>query len=277
MFALLLVGAGCSSDSNQALQTPPPVAQPAPELVKKPITAQPTVQAYKFCEEQGNNIAMHYDEPAQKPVISCVFSNNTKCEIVQYFNGACGPNKTGQISPDTQDNSLTALRYCDKKSPPVCGADGHNYSNHCVAAQQNVKILHEGLCTESEQAAPVVPGKNPTPSSLDTSELSSEQIEAGVKPQVEINTGEQAAWLSILFDIIEAQKAKSPRSSVEKCSLNNDTYYYYQESCKDCFSVLYTEAGSVSCFPNNDITDSCSDFDTNNRKTYCKQIWRDRR
>jgi hypothetical protein len=42
---------------------------------------------------------------------------------------------------------------CTKEWAPVCGCDGRNFSNDCVAHSHGVSIRHRGLCQDAAQAA----------------------------------------------------------------------------------------------------------------------------
>lgn len=63
-------------------------------------------------------------------------------EEAQYCGEVSGP---GQCSPQPT--------VCTKEWAPVCGCDGRNYSNDCVAHSHGVSIRHRGLCQDAAQAA----------------------------------------------------------------------------------------------------------------------------
>jgi len=74
---------------------------------------------------------------------SCVQGLFCKYTEAQYCGEASGP---GQCTPQPT--------VCTKEWAPVCGCDGRNYSNDCVAHSHGTSIRHRGLC-QKEAAATV--------------------------------------------------------------------------------------------------------------------------
>lgn len=64
-----------------------------------------------------------------------------KYDEAQYCGEIAGP---GQCAPQPT--------VCTKEWAPVCGCDGRNYSNDCVAHSHGVSIRHRGLCQQEGQA-----------------------------------------------------------------------------------------------------------------------------
>lgn len=75
-------------------------------------------------------------------VETCAAGLFCKYEEAQYCGEVSGP---GQCTPQPT--------VCTKEWAPVCGCDGRNYSNDCVAHSHGVSIRHRGLCQDAGQAA----------------------------------------------------------------------------------------------------------------------------
>ena len=60
-------------------------------------------------------------------------------EFCQFKTGVCGRgDQTGKCAPMPQ--------ICNDIFKPVCGCDGHTYSNSACAAVAGVSVLHDGDC-----------------------------------------------------------------------------------------------------------------------------------
>lgn len=75
-------------------------------------------------------------------VETCAAGLFCRYEEAQYCGEVSGP---GQCAPQPT--------VCTKEWAPVCGCDGRNYSNDCVAHSHGVSIRHRGLCQDGAQAA----------------------------------------------------------------------------------------------------------------------------
>ncbi len=265
--SLLIFGMGCTS-------APAPVELADPEQVvqKQPDKSDPMELVYQFCEQNGNNIVVQFDEQSKTSRPFCVFSNNTQCGAVEYMNGECGPKNGAKIFVNTGNDVAALLRNCSMEDPVVCGADGRNYTNRCVAELQHIVPKHTGVCTAEEQAE--------TFASTDPAAVAAKKAQSGSSNQTVEASAEIISndWLPILYQITLTNGKATPRATLEQCDVDGTTTYLYQKGGKNPFTVLYDESGTVECFPKNDMTEDCPEFITENTAaTYCKEIWRDPR
>ena len=73
---------------------------------------------------------------------SCATGLFCRYSEVQYCGEVSGPGECAEQPT-----------VCTKEWAPVCGCDGRNYSNDCVAHSHGVSIRHRGLCQDPTQAA----------------------------------------------------------------------------------------------------------------------------
>lgn len=270
--SLLILGIGCNTAPVQQVE----LADPEQVVQKQPDKSDPMELVYSFCEKNGNNIVVQFDEQSKTSRPFCVFSNNTQCDAVAYMNGECGPQNGAKIFANTGNDVAALLRTCTSEDPVVCGADGRNYTNRCVAELQHIVAKHTGVCTADEQAETFIPTDpaSTTPATGSGTVGSSSGVPTGSATPDEQDKA--AEWLPLLYQLTLTIGKETPRASVEKCTADGTVTYHYQEGGKNPFTVLYTESGTVQCFPKNDITAVCPTFiKENKRAEYCKEVWRD--
>jgi hypothetical protein len=270
LFSFLLIGIGCT-------QAPPEtklVAEPVAPIVQKPIEPDPLDIMYKFCEDNGNRIVVQFDAESKTSRPFCLFSNHTQCDASAYMKGSCGPNNGAKIFANTNNDVTALLRTCTDADPVVCGEDGRNYTNRCVAELQHITSKHSGVCTAEEQIEILVPNDAAPIDPIQEDMPIQKDAQGNILPPKSKTA--PASWLPLLYQMIESYGKQSPRSFVEECLINGQTLYYYEQGGPSRFSVLYNDSGTVSCFPRNDITASCPSIITSGQRG-CKQIWRDNR
>ena len=271
--SVLILGIGCATQAPTI-----PVKDPEPvDVQKQPAIIDPLEAVYKFCENNGNNIVLQFDEPTKVSRAFCVFSNNTQCDAIEYMKGNCGPQNGAKIFANTGNDVTALLRTCTSEDLVVCGSDGRNYANRCVAELQHIVVKHENICTKEEQTETILTEETNTVTIKNTPAFSGDTPTTSGPASPSTVVSEQGDWLTLLYQMILTRGKQTPRAFVEECKADGEIMYYYQDGCADCFSVLYDKEGQIACFPNNDITENCPKFIKEKRGSVCKQIWKDAR
>lgn len=265
---LILLGAGCGKED-------PPLAPPtiSDSVKREPIGADPLELAFDFCEARQYQVVAKYDDAKDSNIYFCQFGSGYACEALAFRSGLCHTSSTNRIFLDTTDIALQNVRECAKEEQPICGADGNTYINSCIAALQKIEIAHAGACTEAEQQSALGQTKQDTAAGLSPSPSSG----SSGAPSGPIGPPPTSVppWAQILFGISGAKTLGAAPLVFEYCvnSKNDNVYYYAEENCSNCFSTLYTQAGTVVCHPHQNIKNDCPDFfNKNSRKSYCVKL-----
>lgn len=266
LLSILTIGAGCSSKpQNTTTTTTPQIV-----IKKKPATADIKTQAENFCEAMGNESIVRFEKITQGSSSFCRLKDGSECEAVAYFTGKCVPGKKDKIATSTLPTKTSGLIACGADYEPICGADGLNYTNLCVAQAQGVKIAHKGVCVnkdiieaqDNEQAVKITENK-------DSAQTTGAVIVEKLSPE---------NWLPIVKDFVLSNPPSEPPAFIEKCAIAGKTYYFRSDGCSSCFTILYNTAGEPVCYPNNDMNGSCpASFDKAYRSKYCARVWQDPR
>jgi hypothetical protein len=95
------------------------------------------------CNANGAGASVDY-QGVCAPNGSC--TSNTDCAADEYcgFDSAaqCGTNGPGVCSPRAE--------VCTQQYDPVCGCDGRNYGNACMASNHGVSIAYDGECSNTQ-------------------------------------------------------------------------------------------------------------------------------
>lgn len=266
LLSILILGAGCSSKPQTTVSTTTPQAV----IKKKPATEDIKIQAQNFCEAKGYELIIRFDKATQNSKSFCRFKDSSECEAVEFFTGKCVQGSKNKITKTPSTVKTGGLIACSMEYDPVCGADGLNYTNSCVAQAQGVKIAHKGVCInkdiieaqDNELAVKITENK-------DGAQTTETTIVEKLKPE---------NWLPIVKDFVLSNPPSDPPAFIEKCAIAGKTYYFRSDGCASCFTILYDTGGEPVCYPSNDIDSSCpATFDKTYRAQHCSRIWQDPR
>ncbi|MBP9760986.1 MAG: hypothetical protein KBD15_01960 [Candidatus Magasanikbacteria bacterium] len=294
--AVLFVS-GCGT-KTQTTDTSP---SSTPQIIDDSVVIEttPDQQAYILCTQTGNDIRIRFDSSRNKRVIECVFDNGSTCLASDLLAETCEKGIPIESYPalSLSGNHLdpTVPRFCDSVAAPVCGTNGNTYTNRCIAESLRVSVQAEGSCPNIEpdsnvlgipngNAVTVVNNGQPISSGgggAQPTSISNDVFTGGQQAPVLPNTPQQPAnpnalpsWLNASLSLLDTDPTNS-QAFVERCTIAGTQYYLQVERCPRCFSMLYTSAGSIQCYPHNDITSSCPrGFSYGSRGAQCTVIWK---
>ena len=259
IFSILFLGAGCSSDKNETATSTVKTV-----INKKPNSAEIKNPINDFCKNNGYELIIRFDKKSQSSKAYCRFKNGTECEALAYYQKKCTPGKDADIYINKNFDKDDNLSICTNVYEPVCGADGINYTNNCLAQIQGIKIVHEGVCTEKEITI------------IEQDIQNEKQTDSASDYSTPIDV--QSDWLSILKDLVLTAPASDPSPYIEKCNIGGNTYFYYSDGCSTCFDAVYGAGGQIICYPHNNLDNSCpAKFDRSTRQNFCTRTWQDPR
>jgi len=250
----MFAGAGCTT--TPSAPNPTLTSTNTVQTINKAKTKTPQERSYDFCEANGNQVIIRFNQETQTSQTFCRFTDTTECDALEYMAGRCSMGKGSKIYP----KDTTPLSGCPTEQKVVCGDDGKTYVNSCFAEKEKAKVVHEGACTEEERLAkiPVTTPALTTPSNNGVGSL----------------TKDKPDWLNIAISFITSAPAKTPRAFMDKCLVNATLYYFVH----DDDAVLYNEKGEAVCYPENDLNNGCpGSFDASFRKQNCLRVWTDNR
>lgn len=225
------------------------------KLVKMPDSE--TKAEYNFCESHGYELIIRFDKTTQSSKAYCRFPDTTECEAISYMRGECNQgNSSVTYEVVKVEQPIKTIKECPKNYDPVCGANGATFTNECIAASQNVKVVSLGTCQKNN----------------DTTGTSN------VQPNTNSISTSQPYWLPVITDMFLLEPKSTPSAFVDKCVFDTKTVYYASYGCANCEDVLYDADANLICYPNKDLTKDCPDyFNLNTKKSYCRRIWTDNR
>lgn len=270
--SIVLLGVGC----NNANQGTPSSETPAPAATSTAAASTADIpevaltalqQDYLYCFNRGFEPDLRFSGRGDI-LLLCVFTDGSACGAHALRTGGCKQESPAiSRSPSTtiaQASPIRSIRQCEGKADPVCGTDGKTYTSRCIAELQKIRIAADGICTTPIAPAPETPNarpSSPTPSAP-----------GGAQPS---QPNEPPSWLSALVSLSGNNSSDTQSVSVYRCDEQGKTYYLESDACGStgCFRTLYNTAGSVLCFPNNDLSGSCPSFIAPNKLPQsCKKI-----
>lgn len=259
LLLILTATTGCSSNPPTT-----PTATPKVVIKKKPIEEIKN-PAFDYCQNNGFEVVIRFDKTTQASKAYCQFKDGSECVAEEYLQKKCKPGQGGaEKDYITSSASPNDFAVCTNEFKPVCGANGINYTNTCLAQVQGIKIAHQGVCTKADSSI-----FNDNSQAADVGIISPSEADSTPTP---------GDWLPVVKDFILASSPFSPRAFIEKCAIMNTEYFYLSSSCNNCSPEVYDKDGNIICFPNNDIDNSCPMiFNKQNRIKYCERIWQDPR
>jgi putative hemolysin len=276
---LLLAGLGCSSDEKKQPEETTTVIESNETIVETTLDQQ----AYVFCQQQGNTIRIAFNSAKNRHSIECVFKNGTTCTAAAFMDGTCEaslPTETYPIIAQTGEAPILGIpRFCESIATPICGVDGRTYTNACIAKQQGIAVQIEGPCIKEETDATQLNTPLEEQQSYQQQQPSSDPVVVrhptiGQGAIIPTNPSEQPGWLDISLSLLDADNS-TKQATMEKCTISGQTYYLQSERCPECFSILYTYNGDITCYPNNDLTGTCpNNFSYTRRSNICTQVWK---
>lgn len=264
--AVALTGAGCVSKPQKTTPAADTTTTTA-KIIKKQPQTQTGTPAFDYCEARGYELIIRFSQAASSSVAYCRFADATECEAEKYLKQTCAPGQGAK--PYQPQKEMADFAVCANDYEPVCGANGINYTNACLAQTQGIIIAHTGVCAPAEQKM--------TADDTPTKNLTSGQTEINSQPDKTTDTGEPA-WLTVVKDFVLSAPKSNPLAFIEKCAYSGNISYYSSPGCDGCITTLYNDDGDVICYPSNDLDSACPAYFTGvYRANYCAKVWKDGR
>ena len=257
---LVITLPGCGKTKKQTTtnqnNTPTSTTTTSTQVIRMPDSE--TKSEYTFCESKGYELIIRFDKATQSSKAYCRFPDTTECEAISFLTGKCNQsNSSTTVEVVKVDQPIKTIKECPKNYDPVCGSNGATFTNECIAASQNVKVISLGTCQKSD------------------STTSAGSTSGGVTTKIDNSA---PYWLPTITDMFLLEPKSTPAAFVEKCAFDTKIVYYASYGCAACEDMLYDEEAELICYPNKDLTKNCPGyFNLNTKKSYCKRIWTDTR